>query len=54
MLRLIATAVLVLLARPTPDAPDPENWSRFRGPNGSGVSASTRVPVEFGPEKNVV
>ncbi len=31
-------------------APD---WSRFRGPNGSGVSAATQVPLEFGPTSNV-
>ena len=30
-----------------------EDWTRFRGPNGSGVSASTNLPVEFGPDKNV-
>ena len=33
-----------------PDTPDPEGWSRFRGPNGSGVSTSTRLPAEFGPD----
>ena len=32
-------------------APD---WSRFRGPNGSGVSAATNVPTEFGPTKNLL
>jgi outer membrane protein assembly factor BamB len=32
----------------------PEDWSQFRGPNGSGVSATTGLPVEFGPKKNVV
>ena len=31
-----------------------EDWSQFRGPNGSGVSASTGLPVEFGPKTNVV
>jgi outer membrane protein assembly factor BamB len=31
-----------------------EDWTRFRGPNGSGVSESTGVPAEFGPSKNVV
>lgn len=31
-----------------------EDWSQFRGPNGSGVSASTGLPDEFGPGKNVV
>jgi outer membrane protein assembly factor BamB len=28
-------------------------WSSFRGPNGSGVSQTTGLPVEFGPERNV-
>lgn len=31
-----------------------EDWSRFRGPNGSGVADSSRLPVEFGQETNVV
>jgi len=31
-----------------------EDWSQFRGPNGSGVSATTGLPVEFGPKKNVI
>ena len=31
-----------------------EDWSRFRGPNGSGVSKDTGFPTEFGPGKNVV
>ena len=31
-----------------------EDWPQFRGPNGSGVSASTGLPEVFGPEKNVV
>ena len=31
-----------------------EDWTRFRGDNGSGVSASTGLPAEFGPEKNKV
>src|SRR5262245_43738865 len=30
-----------------------ETWSRFRGPNGSGVADAARPPVEFGPDKNV-
>jgi hypothetical protein len=30
-----------------------ENWMRFRGPNGTGVSSATTLPVEFGPDKNV-
>lgn len=31
-----------------------EQWTRFRGPNGTGVSAAINLPVEIGPEKNVV
>ena len=30
-----------------------ENWTRFRGPNGSGVSDATNLPIEFGPDRNV-
>jgi hypothetical protein len=33
---------------------DPSEWSRFRGPNGTGVSSSTGLPAEFGPSTNVV
>ena len=40
---------LVALACLNSNAAD---WSRFRGPNGSGVSAAP-VPVEFGAEKNM-
>jgi outer membrane protein assembly factor BamB len=31
-----------------------EEWSRFRGPNGSGVSTDEGYPTEFDKEKNVV
>jgi outer membrane protein assembly factor BamB len=30
------------------------DWPQFRGPNSSGVSDATNLPVEFGPSKNVV
>ena len=49
--RTLATAVVLSLVASTGIA---EDWNRFRGPNGSGVSASTGLPVEFGPETNVV
>jgi outer membrane protein assembly factor BamB len=32
----------------------PGEWARFRGPNGSGLSEATRVPIEFGPAKNLL
>jgi outer membrane protein assembly factor BamB len=31
-----------------------EDWTQFRGPNGTGVSTTAGLPVEFGPAKNVV
>src|SRR5438067_9599946 len=30
------------------------DWSQFRGPNGSGVGDATRLPIQFGPAKNVI
>jgi outer membrane protein assembly factor BamB len=30
------------------------DWPQFRGPNASGVSDDTKVPVEFSPDRNVV
>jgi outer membrane protein assembly factor BamB len=30
------------------------DWSRFRGPNGSGISETKGLPTEFGPDKNVI
>src|SRR5580765_3735727 len=49
------SAILVLTqlsgAAQAPSAPD---WTRFRGPNGSGVSSATNVPTEFGPDKHVL
>ncbi len=49
------SAILVLTqlsgAAQSPSAPD---WTRFRGPNGSGVSSATNVPTEFGPDKHLL
>lgn len=50
----IGFALLVSLALAAADAPDPGGWGRFRGPNGSGLSESTKLPTEFGPDKNVI
>ena len=44
-------SLLALLVASTVQA---EDWSRFRGPNGSGISKDTGFPTEFGPGKNVV
>jgi hypothetical protein len=48
---LAAALVLGLSSLRAAEAP---GWARFRGPNGSGVSSATNVPIEFGPAKNLV
>ncbi|HEX5082425.1 MAG TPA: PQQ-binding-like beta-propeller repeat protein [Blastocatellia bacterium] len=52
-LALILTLSGALLCAGQATATDNE-WSRFRGPNGTGVSGATNLPVEFGPETGVV
>jgi outer membrane protein assembly factor BamB len=44
-------AIWPALAGQPDRAPD---WTRFRGPNGSGVSTATDVPFEFGPERHLL
>nr|MDQ3010939.1 PQQ-binding-like beta-propeller repeat protein [Acidobacteriota bacterium] len=51
---LLITALLFLLTLGGVSSSAADDWSQFRGPNGSGVSNDTNLPVEFGPEKNVV
>ncbi|MCI0491000.1 MAG: PQQ-like beta-propeller repeat protein [Blastocatellia bacterium] len=31
-----------------------DDWSQFRGPNGTGISGTKGLPVEFGPDRNVI
>ncbi len=45
---LFLTLVALLVAAAPPD------WSRFRGPNGTGVAETTNLPTEVGPTSNVV
>jgi len=46
--------IVLLLAAPAGLFAPVDEWSRFRGPNGSGISAAKNLPVEFGPEKNLI
>lgn len=48
---LFRGAALVLMTGGFAIAAD---WPMFRGPNASGVSEAKNLPVEFGPEKNVI
>jgi outer membrane protein assembly factor BamB len=34
--------------------PSNDEWTQFRGPNSSGISTSTDLPVQFGPDQNVL
>ena len=51
ILGLAGGAVAVTVALTAAAAPD---WSRFRGPNGSGVSTATGIPTAFGPSTNLL
>ena len=53
MLKIIALFVAFLLVSPLTIIAA-EEWSQFRGPNGTGVSETKGLPAEFGPNKNVV
>src|SRR5262249_17374134 len=49
--------LMALLALPTVlagNTSSAEDWSQFRGPNGTGLSTNTGLPTEFGPNKNVL
>ena len=52
MSKIITLFVVLLLSPLTLAASD--EWSQFRGPNGTGVSETKGLPAEFGPNKNVV
>ena len=52
MLKIIILLVALLVSPLTIIAAD--EWSQFRGPNGTGVSETKGLPSEFGPTKNVV
>ncbi|HSC26258.1 MAG TPA: PQQ-binding-like beta-propeller repeat protein [Vicinamibacterales bacterium] len=51
LLTLLASTLLLAASL---SAAGPPDWSRFRGPNGSGISTATGVPVEFGPKTNLL
>jgi len=53
MLKIITLFVALFVLSPLTIAASDE-WSQFRGPNGTGVSETKGLPAEFGPNKNVV
>jgi outer membrane protein assembly factor BamB len=54
MRRSSALAVLLVVTAVAAPAAAGPDWSRFRGPNGSGTVETGPLPTEFGPALNVV
>jgi outer membrane protein assembly factor BamB len=50
LLQLAAFAISSSAQDPTSD----QGWTRFRGPNGSGISKDTGFPIEVGKSRNVI
>ncbi|HET6572463.1 MAG TPA: PQQ-binding-like beta-propeller repeat protein [Fimbriiglobus sp.] len=50
MTRLLAAGLVAAIAAPALA----DNWPQWRGPKNDGHSAETGLPVEWGPDKNVV
>jgi outer membrane protein assembly factor BamB len=46
----VVSCLGVLLAGPSPAS----DWTRFRGPNGTGVSGDTGLPEAIGPQQNLL
>ena len=53
MKQLIALAMVGMFAAAGLSADQPQTWTQFRGPNGSGIAEGQKPPVELGPDKNV-
>jgi len=54
-MKQILTLALALLFLSTPAlAQEPEQWSRFRGPNGQGISSATGLPTHWSDTENIV
>lgn len=53
MTRWIIVGALVTCVGSAALAQTSSEWSRFRGPNGSGVAEGQKPPIEFGPRKNL-
>ena len=51
---MVRYSILVAILLTSSLTAAPVDWSRFRGPNGSGLSEATRIPTEFGPDKNLI
>lgn len=48
------TLLVVALCLGVPGRSDGQDWSRFRGPNGSGIASDGGYPTQFGPDRNMI
>jgi outer membrane protein assembly factor BamB len=46
--------VLLVISSTAQEATKEEAWTRFRGPNGSGISTDTGFPIEVGKSRNLI
>ena len=53
MSKLVTLLLALAINVPANGTENAGAWSRFRGPNGSGVAIDEKPPIEIGPEKNV-
>jgi outer membrane protein assembly factor BamB len=53
MSKLITLVLMMVITAPGKCAESTLSWPRFRGPNGSGIAADEKPPIDIGPDKNV-
>jgi len=53
MKKYILFCACCFIAFATASAQEPENWTRFRGPNGQGISKATSLPLNWSATENI-
>ena len=51
---LSSLVLAALLSAGATAAAQAQDWSRFRGPNGTGIVPDAGYPTEFGPDRNLM
>ena len=53
MKNTILISISCIFAIIAASAQEPENWARFLGPNGQGISNATGLPVRWSADENI-
>ena len=53
MRQIFTVAFALLIFSSTAFVQEPEQWSRFRGPNGQGISTATGLPTQWSADENI-